>query len=555
MMSRRGNTLIFGNLLFNLFLWSASAENIEVATKTGVVESFEHPLVIGGGVYVFMGIPYAKPPVGDLRFSKPVPIESWEGKIGGETKPNSCYQTEIHHDQEVHDLWKLKTPVSEDCLYLNIYVPRNSTLGFGIDNPKSEDLIPVMVFIHGGKFHYGSSSPDAYDGAVLADATDVIVVTMNYRLGPLGFLHLNNDDIQGNQGLMDQQTALRWVKENIVSFGGNPENITLFGEGSGSVCVGLHLMMEESKELFRHAIMESMSPLFPHSSHNLEEANELKTLLAKKTGCTSDDFSQLLSCLRGVKAEKLTSATEEIIAEGHEMPFVPTYGPNSMIPKSPIELAQEGHFNDVVLLIGTNQDEGSRALENFLPESREEISRDDAIAVIQKALYNKKPDTVQKIVDHYMSNVDPSNTRANLHALRDALGDYLFMCPNLYFTEYLSESGKLAYYYFLNFVPKRYHRLELINQGDEVEFVFGLPFQEVGLQEYASAERDLSLRIMSHFSTFAEKGNPSLALNEWPSFSEGWPVYQELNTLTPNFAFIYNHFHCEFWRDIINEKH
>ncbi|XP_013789679.1 acetylcholinesterase-like [Limulus polyphemus] len=555
MASCRSTVLIFEQLLLALFLWSAWAENIEVTTKSGVVEGIEHPVIIGEGVYVFNGIPYAKPPVGDLRFAKPVPIGSWEGKVGGEAKPNSCYQTNIHHNQEVHELWKLKVPLSEDCLYLNIYVPQNSTLGFGIDNPQPEDLIPVMVFIHGGKFHYGSASLDAYDGTVLAAATDVIVVTINYRLGPMGFLHLSNDGAPGNQGLMDQQTALRWVKENIHAFGGNPENITLFGEGSGSVCVGLHTMMEESKGLFHHAIMESMSPLFPHSSHNLEETNEVTELFAEKTGCTSKDPGEILSCLRGMEPEKLIATTEEIIHEGHEMPFVPTYGPNSMISKSPFELAEEGHFNNVVILIGTNQDEGSRALEHYIPENKEEITREEAIEVVQKVIYNKNPGTAKKIVEHYMNDIDPSNTKGNLHALKDAFGDYFYTCPCLYFTENFSKSGKHAYYYFLNFIPKRYHQAELISQGDEVEFVFGLPFQKIALEEYASSERDLSLRVMSHFATFAERGNPSLALNEWPAFHEGWPVYQELNTLTPNFAYIYNQMHCQFWRDIVGEQH
>ena len=240
-----------------------------------------------GGIDFFGGIPYAAPPVGSLRWSPPEPVTPWS--------PSKLDATQFGPD-----CWQLVDPVinpgtdtsqmSEDCLYLNIYTPAgassvaplssSSTSTYNSNNLNSnsgnkQNLKPVMVWLHGGAFQMGGARRPEYDGRQLADR-GTIVVTINYRLGALGFLVSSSDGLYGNFGLMDQRAALHWVKENIIHFGGDPDNVTLFGESAGAVMTVLHLMMENrnihddnnvnqgdlpkrsrSKRLFHKAIIQS----------------------------------------------------------------------------------------------------------------------------------------------------------------------------------------------------------------------------------------------------------------------------------------------------------
>ena len=239
-----------------------------------------------GGIDFFGGIPYAAPPVGSLRWSPPEPVTPWS--------PSKLDATQFGPD-----CWQIVDPVinpgtdtsqmSEDCLYLNIYTPagaysaapsssnsNNNNNNVNMNSPHStkQTLKPVMVWLHGGAFQQGGARRPEYDGRQLADR-GTIVVTINYRLGALGFLVSSSDGLYGNFGLMDQRAALHWVKENIINFGGDPDNVTLFGESAGAVMTVLHLMMENrhvhdshwrqgdapkrtrSKRLFHKAIIQS----------------------------------------------------------------------------------------------------------------------------------------------------------------------------------------------------------------------------------------------------------------------------------------------------------
>ena len=230
-----------------------------------------------GGIDFFGGIPYAAPPVGSLRWSPPEPVTPWS--------PSKLDATQFGPD-----CWQLVDPVinpgtdtsqmSEDCLYLNIYTPAGaysaaSSSSYSTLNSNKQNLKPVMVWLHGGAFQMGGARRPEYDGRQLADR-GTIVVTINYRLGALGFLVSSSDGLYGNFGLMDQRAALHWVKENIINFGGDPDNVTLFGESAGAVMTVLHLMMENrnihddntvnqgdvpkrsrSKRLFHKAIIQS----------------------------------------------------------------------------------------------------------------------------------------------------------------------------------------------------------------------------------------------------------------------------------------------------------
>ncbi|CAN2390584.1 Acetylcholinesterase tetramerisation domain [Pristimantis euphronides] len=197
----------------------------------------------------YLGIPYAEAPTGEKRFKKPEPRAPWHDIYKATTYGNSCYQTkEFFIDFPGIDKWLVNNEMSEDCLNLNVWVPQS------MSKPAH-----VMVYIYGGGFNAGTSSLELYDGSVAIVATEnIIVVSLNYRLGALGFLAFpGNTKAPGNAAFVDQRLALQWVHENIAAFGGNPESITLFGESAGSASVGYHVISAGSHSYFRRAIMQS----------------------------------------------------------------------------------------------------------------------------------------------------------------------------------------------------------------------------------------------------------------------------------------------------------
>lgn len=198
----------------------------KVITKSGEIHGYER-IIDGNSVNEYLGIPYAEPPIKDLRFKKPLPVKPWKEPFNATEWPNPCFQ-------------RYNNNSSEDCLYLNIFAPKS----------KSNELQGVMFWIHGGGFLYGSSSLEIYDAAYLAAKGDIIIVTINYRLSTFGFLYTGTDDAPGNAGLYDQALALKWVKDNIEHFGGNPNEITIFGQSVGSYSVSLHLLSPITRNLF-----------------------------------------------------------------------------------------------------------------------------------------------------------------------------------------------------------------------------------------------------------------------------------------------------------------
>uniref|UniRef100_A0A670ILZ7 Carboxylic ester hydrolase n=1 Tax=Podarcis muralis TaxID=64176 RepID=A0A670ILZ7_PODMU len=239
----------------------------EVATKYGRLRGTQAS-VKGTErlVDVFLGIPFAKPPTGSLRFSSPQPPEPWDGVRDATTYPAVCPQ-DLDILKGIQKRWKEKHPPfrsSEDCLYLNIYTPA--------DSPKASKL-PVMVWIHGGNMIFGAAS--RFDGSALAAYEDVVVVILQYRLGILGFFSTGDESARGNWALLDQLAALQWIQENIGAFGGDPELVTLFGVSAGSMSASAHVMSPLSKGLFHRAILESGVSQLPIVFQNRSKSAEV----------------------------------------------------------------------------------------------------------------------------------------------------------------------------------------------------------------------------------------------------------------------------------------
>ncbi|KAK7873003.1 hypothetical protein R5R35_000303 [Gryllus longicercus] len=302
----------------------------------------------GLAYFSFKGVPYAKPPLGPLRFKDAVPPESWEGHRDALVEGSICTQLNL----EVKDFIG-----SEDCLYLNVYTPILPMRGF--------ELLPVMVWFHGGGFASGSGTPGLYGPDYLI-TENVILVTVNYRLGPFGFLYLG-EAAPGNAGLKDQVQALRWLQKNIAAFGGDPTKVTIFGESAGGASVHMHMFSPMSKGLFHRAIAQSGAAVNPWAAQT--EPAETTRRLARALGCASKDPHDIVHFLRGVDHLALVrAANKEAVPERDrgrlvKFAFVPTpehpvEGVEMFLPASPMQLMKEGRHHAVPFMTGITSREG-----------------------------------------------------------------------------------------------------------------------------------------------------------------------------------------------------
>lgn len=311
--------------------------NSLVETRLGRLQG-----LLESNVYSWRGIPYAQPPVGKLRFRAPQPIQSWsdvrDATQFGPIAPQapSGLQSRLKPNGQAPP----EPVMSEDCLYLNVWAPNTTT-----------EKRPVMVWIHGGAFVTGGGSLPIYDGARFAARGDVIVVTLNYRLGPLGFLHLADlaPDCDNNVGLLDQLAALRWVQDNISAFGGDPARVTVFGESAGAMSIADWFGMPASKGLFQAAILQSGAVRVqqPQQAHLLVQAF-----------LTEVGVSQAAQ-LRELPVQTLIQAGQRVLsAWSGGLPFQPVLD-GKTISVHPLQALANGVAANIPMLIGTNHDEGN----------------------------------------------------------------------------------------------------------------------------------------------------------------------------------------------------
>ncbi len=295
----------------------------------------------GGAVRTYKGIPYAAPPVGDLRWKPPQPPKAWKGILLAKTFPANCPQMPV-----------VPGPQSEDCLGLNVWTPARS----------GSTKLPVMVWIHGGGFNIGASSQSAYDGEHLA-AQGVVLVSINYRLGIFGFLAhpaLNQESprgVSGNYGLLDMVAALEWVKRNIGAFGGDPSNVTIFGESAGGTAVCLLMVVPQAEGLFNKVISESAAWMFGPISH-LTESWYNRVPMTKFGGKLGADLALLRSKSTAEILKSLPPPMTRNEAADRGEAYMPVVD-GWVIPDDPAKLFSAGKFHHVALIAGTNADEGT----------------------------------------------------------------------------------------------------------------------------------------------------------------------------------------------------
>ncbi|OWK49444.1 Acetylcholinesterase [Lonchura striata] len=498
-------------LLLLLAPCPATAEELLVATSAGAVRGFHVPAGPSARVAAFLGIPYAEPPLGPLRFAPPRPARPWGGVLDALSHPHACFQPvdTMFPGFGGSEMWNPNREMSEDCLYLNIWAPA----------PRPETPAPVLVWIYGGGFYSGAASLDVYDGRFLAAAEGVLVVSMNYRVGALGFLALpGHPEAPGNVGLLDQRLALRWVQANIAAFGGDPGAVTLFGESAGAASVGLHLLSGGSRALFRRAVLQSGSPNGPWATVGAAEGRRRAARLGRLLGCGGagaggavTNETELLACLRAAAPPQLVEHEAAVLPQQgvFRFAFVPVVD-GEFLADTPEALLGAPGGAEAEVLLGAVQDEGTYFLVYGVPgfgkDNESLISREEFLGGVRLGVPQANELAAEAVVLQYTDWLDQDNPVKNREALDDIVGDHNVVCPLMHFAQRWAERGGTVFAYLFD------HRASNllwppwmgVPHGYEIEFVFGQPLNP-GLN-YTAEEEALSRRIMRYWGNFARTG-------------------------------------------------
>jgi para-nitrobenzyl esterase len=482
-------------LILILIICSAALEprTAKVKTEAGWIQG-----IVTEDLMIFKGIPFAAPPVGELRWRAPQPVKLWEGIRQATQFAPSPFQG-----------GNPPSGKSEDCLYLNIYTPAKTY----------EERLPVLVWIYGGGFSFGSTAEPVYNGEKLA-RKGVVFVSIAYRVGQLGFLALpelsaeNPNQVSGNYGLFDQIAGLEWIRRNIASFGGDPDQVTIFGESAGGISVSMLCASPLAKGLFQQAISQSGGSFGPSRTVTYPGEN-MKTLhqaeiegkaYLEKTGCNS------LQELRKIDADKLPGGW----GMGNAWPIVDGYA----IPDDQYKLYQSGRYNDLPVLIGYNSDEGA----SFTGAKTAE----EYISGVKKR-YGEFADALLKAYPVYGNTVPKS--------ARDLARDAAFGWHTWSWAKLQSETGKSdVFFYYFDQHPEYPENSPKFGygspHGQEVVYVF----QNLNPTDPEVSDTDINISeaLGNYWTNFAKTGNPNGAgLPEWPAFNGNQPLLMYFST-TPH---------------------
>ncbi|KAG6454576.1 esterase E4 isoform X1 [Manduca sexta] len=445
----------------------------------------------GRAFYSFQGIPYAKPPLGSLRFKAPQPPEPWEGIRDATSEGNVSAQIDYTFTKEYTG--------DENCLFLNIYTPN-------LDG----EFLPVLFWVHGGGYRWGSGNSNLYGPDYLVEK-DVVVVTINYRCGPLGFLCLNTPEVSGNAGFKDQIQALRWVKENIHNFGGNSGNITVFGESFGAISTSILTASPLSKNLMSKAIMQSGCGLC--QCFQEDPIKNAKTL-ASHLGCDADDVDEILEFLNSTPTRDLVEANEKINPlDSSPMLFTLVIekefpGIEAAISEAFIDILTSGRVANVPVMIGGTTlelciEKKSDDLQDFIPaDLKLERNSEESLAI------------AEKIKEIYFKG-KPKNAETMLEQFQ-LFSDQAFNIDMHRYIKYLVQAtNKPIYFYKFDYVGELNVSLPLFNQIGmkcathmaELGYLFKNDFQkdvEPTPQDVKTRERVVRL-----WTNFAKSGNPT----------------------------------------------
>lgn len=533
MTSLRGGILIF--LGISAVATALVASSGYAADTTQV--SLGREVLVGTatpGLARFMGVRYAQAPTGDFRWKPPIPAEVTTGTVDA-TKPGpGCPQGKSP--------WGAPSS-NEDCLFLNVTVPHDeASMNFW-------QRKPVMVFFHGGGFTGGSG--DVYNADDLAKENDVVVVTVNYRLGALGFFAhpaLDAEDhVIGNYGLQDQLQSLRWVRDNIASFGGNPDNVTVFGESAGAIGIYAQIVSPMAAGLFQKAIIESGAT----ADEPLQTAEEQGKALAEKVGCPEDASTAAADCLRKTPVDKLVSAEATPIA---------TIIDGKLLPGPIADALKAGEYNRIPVINGTNHDEG-----NLIAGFMFDLSGAPLVAAdYDKALqgigsFIPRVGFTDEAIPAIKKAYPLSKYKVPGLAAAQVITDGVIACPAFETNKIMSKYSPTFEYELADTDARSIVAPPIsfpyrAGHFSELQYLFDLRSITLkGTPEMTDAQRVLGKQMRAYWANFARTGNPSgKDVLTWPPFQKAktGPV----QSLNKPMARSINNFplehRCDFWETV-----
>ncbi|GJQ65576.1 hypothetical protein Trydic_g7674 [Trypoxylus dichotomus] len=547
-------------LLLSLLLLCVHGDQPQVNTKQGTLKGSTRTNIDGGLYYSFQNIPYGKPPIDELRFKNehklliceiliaPQPADSWEGIRDATQDLPQCTQAY---------LGTTSITGQEDCLYLNVYTPELPSANI---TQKA-----VMFFIYGGAFTSGSAVESNYGSEFLL-TKDVVLVVANYRVGLFGFLSLDdaNLGISGNAGLKDQVMALKWVKENIEQFGGDPNNILIFGESAGAASVHLHILSQSSKGLFSKAIAESGTAfLMPYNG-----VRNSGVLLAKALDIDVENWNQMLKELQNQTAESIFFAEQSLTAVYTHIsaPIVErTSDSESFISDNPLDIIKSGNYNHVPFIIGVNDAEGLLLQLVSRLTTGESVLITDFTAYIPPDLKIESGSKEEELLIHkikffYYGEEEPN--RDNITGAVNLHTDYQFAFPAYRAAlEHLTSALNPIYFYYftvdagLNYAKKLDDTTAIFPgaaHADELGYLFQnlLTPTEIGRVE------DVILRNMVNLWTnFAKYGRPTINIENytWEPINENRFNYLHIETNSIQMEVNPRPQNIKFWSSIYEE--
>lgn len=495
----------------------ADAHPIQAKTALGLVRG------IGSSEgQAFLGIPFAQPPQGALRWREPLPMAPWPGVRDATRTGNAC--TQNLNPVGSNGQFSLTLPMGhEDCLNLNIYAPKDAAPG---------QKRPVMVWLYGGALVLGYNRQ--YDPSLLAQRTGNLVVAPNYRLGSLGlFSHPALRAEAGgaaNLSLLDQQAALRWVRQNIQGFGGDPSNVTLFGESAGGWSVCAQLAAPGARGLFQRAIIQSGPCNLAAATVPLAQADAGGKKIAKELGCAEQDTA---TCLRQLPVRRVLAQTAPTagISGQHAWTFV---AGDSVLPQAPAQVFAAGRQMPVPLLIGSNLDEGN--LFRFMLGGLNRSGNQKGYNAQMRNIFGKRAEAVKAIY-----SAARFDTYKN--AFAKAVTDGIFACPTQFLSQTLRQQMPVWTYEFADrdapyVVPwtplGAYH-------SSEIAYVFDTPWALADPKHFTVSQRQLSQRMQADWGHFARSGSLPWAQTQWHRYAP-----QD----DPSSASYDATHHCDFWREV-----
>jgi para-nitrobenzyl esterase len=457
------------------------------------------------GLYIFKGIPYVAPPVGERRWLPPQPVEPWQGVRQAQTFGATSPQNWSPLNDIIPDFGVVE-PRSEDCLYLNVWSP-------GLDDARR----PVLVWIHGGAFNLGSGSQSPYDASKLARRGDAVVVTFSYRLGVFGFLRLNEVTggkvpATGNEGLLDQIAALNWVRDNIAAFGGDPDNVTVFGESAGGMSIECLLAMAPARGLFHKSIIQSSLGEIPGTP--LSTAVKVAEQLLGTLGLSPGD----VGAMRSLTPEQLLSADVELRTrmagpgEGQVMTITTPVMDGKTIPEVPVEAIKGGCADSIPVLIGSTLDE-FRLFGMISPD----FAKMSEAEMVKRCQMFIPAERVSGLIETYRkaravrgADTSPAGIFAAIQT------DFMFRMPAIHFIEAQQRYAPTYNYLFTWESPVRGGIFGACHALD-IGFVFGT--HNDSFWGSGPAADKLSAKMQDVWLAFARTGNPSCeSLGKWPDY-------------------------------------